>query len=85
MDNDTRSTRRAFVTRAAQKAAYVAPAVLALHAARRAAADFTGCIVPVRRAPCTTSAARPAEWSACSPTAWAAWVNPTAPAVENLP
>ena len=46
MDSDPRSTRRAFVGRVARKTAYVAPAVLALNAARRAAADYTGCVGP---------------------------------------
>ena len=51
MDSDPRSTRRAFVGRVVRKTAYVAPAVLALNAARRAAADYTGCVGP--RSPCT--------------------------------
>lgn len=51
MDSDHRTTRRAFVARVATKAAYVAPAVLTLKAARRAAADFTGCTGP--GSPCT--------------------------------
>ena len=46
MDSDPRSTRRAFVGRVARKTVYVAPAVLALNAARRAAADYTGCVGP---------------------------------------
>ncbi len=51
MDSDPRSTRRAFVGRVARKTVYVAPAVLALNAARRAAADYTGCLGP--NSPCT--------------------------------
>ena len=50
-DHDTGLTRRVFVTRAVKKAAYVAPAVMVLTAARRVAADFTGCIGP--GSPCT--------------------------------
>ena len=42
-DYDIRPTRRGFVTGAAKKAAYVAPAVLALAAVRRVTSDFTGC------------------------------------------
>jgi hypothetical protein len=42
----TPSTRRAFVKATVKKAAYVAPAVLALRAAERAGADFTGCVGP---------------------------------------
>ncbi len=51
MIDDSRSTRRALVARVARKTAYVAPAVLALNAARRAAADYTGCVGPA--SPCT--------------------------------
>ncbi len=51
MVDDPRSTRRAFVTRVARQTAYVAPAVVALNAARRAAADYTGCTGP--GSPCT--------------------------------
>ena len=51
MANDPRSTRRAFVARVARKTVYVAPAVMALNAARRAAADYTGCQGP--NSPCT--------------------------------
>jgi hypothetical protein len=39
-------SRRAFVTDAARKIAYIAPAVAALKAAQRAGADFTGCVGP---------------------------------------
>ncbi len=46
MDHETRPSRRAFVRSVAAKAVYVAPAVLALKAARRAGADFTGCVGP---------------------------------------
>ncbi len=59
MDSDPRSTRRAFVGRVARKTVYVAPAVLALNAARRAAADYTGCVGP--GSPCTVH-------SECCPT-----------------
>ncbi|MHC4590782.1 MAG: hypothetical protein ACYTAQ_16030 [Planctomycetota bacterium] len=41
-----RPTRRAFMSGVARKAVYVAPAVLALKAAQRAGADFTGCVGP---------------------------------------
>lgn len=50
-DHDIRSTRRAFVKRAAKKAAYIAPAVMVLAPARRVAADYTGCTGP--GSPCT--------------------------------
>ncbi len=50
MFDEPRSTRRAFVARVARKTAYVAPAVLAPNAARRAAADYTGCQGP--NSPC---------------------------------
>lgn len=51
MIDEPRSTRRAFVMSVGRKAVYVAPAVMALNAARRAAADFTGCVGP--GSPCT--------------------------------
>ena len=51
MDQDTRSTRRVFVGRAAKQAAYVAPAVMVLTAAQRVTADYTGCVGP--GSPCT--------------------------------
>jgi hypothetical protein len=50
MKDESRTSRRAFVTGVAKKAVYVAPAVLALKAAQQAAADFTGCIGPA--SPC---------------------------------
>jgi hypothetical protein len=46
MNDETRPTRRAFMSGVAKKAVYVAPAVLALQAAQRAGADFTGCVGP---------------------------------------
>ncbi len=46
MEEETRPNRRLFLTSVARKAAYVAPAVLALKAAQRARADFTGCVGP---------------------------------------
>lgn len=46
MEEETRPNRRSFVTSVARKAAYVAPVVLALKAAQRARADFTGCVGP---------------------------------------
>ena len=49
-DHDT-PTRRRFVTGVAKKAAYITPAVMVLTAARRVAADYTGCIGP--GSPCT--------------------------------
>ena len=52
MNDETRSTRRAFMGGVARKAVYVAPAVLALKAAQRAGADFTGCVGP--GSPCMT-------------------------------
>ena len=54
MYQEIRSTRRLFMTSAARKAAYVAPAVLALKAAQRARADFTGCVGP--GSPCAINA-----------------------------
>ena len=47
MSDQTRSTRRSFLTRSV----YVGPTILTLAAARRAAADFTGCVGP--GSPCT--------------------------------
>jgi hypothetical protein len=42
------------MTGVAKKAVYVAPAVLAMQAAQRAGADFTGCVGP--GSPCTVNA-----------------------------
>ena len=50
-DHDTGSSRRRFVTQAAKRAAYVAPVVMVLTAARQVAADYTGCTGP--GSPCT--------------------------------
>ena len=46
MTEGVQSSRRAFVTDTARKMAYITPAVLALTAAQRAGADFTGCVGP---------------------------------------
>jgi hypothetical protein len=46
MTEGDHTSRRAFVADAARKMAYIAPAVLALRAAERAGADFTGCVGP---------------------------------------
>jgi hypothetical protein len=51
MEDKSHPTRRAFVAGLGRKAVYVAPAVLALKAAERAGADFTGCVGPA--SPCT--------------------------------
>jgi hypothetical protein len=51
MNDETQPTRRAFMRGVAKKAAYVAPAVLAMQAARRAGAEFTGCVGPA--SPCS--------------------------------
>ena len=42
MSDQTRSTRRSFLTRSV----YAGPTILTLAAARRAAAEFTGCVGP---------------------------------------
>ena len=52
MNDEIRPTRRAFMSGVARKAVYVAPAVLALKAAQRAGAEFTGCAGPL--SPCLT-------------------------------
>ena len=52
MNDETRPTRRAFMSGVARKAVYVAPVVLAMQAAQRAGADFTGCVGP--GSPCMT-------------------------------
>ncbi|MHC4080037.1 MAG: hypothetical protein ACYS15_06945 [Planctomycetota bacterium] len=54
MNDETQPTRRAFMRGVAKKAVYVAPAVLAMQAAQRAGADFTGCAGP--GSPCTLDA-----------------------------
>ncbi|MHC4217798.1 MAG: hypothetical protein ACYSU7_05005 [Planctomycetota bacterium] len=54
MNDETRPTRRAFISGVAKKAVYVAPAVLAMQAAQRAGADFTGCVGP--GSPCAINA-----------------------------
>ena len=54
METEPRPNRRLFLTSVARKAAYVAPAVLALKAAQRARADFTGCVGP--GSPCNINA-----------------------------
>ncbi len=46
MNDETRPTRRSFMVGLGKKAVYVAPVVLALKAAQRAGADFTGCVGP---------------------------------------
>ena len=47
MNDEKRSSRRAFIARTI----YVGPTILTLAAARRAAAEFTGCVGP--GSPCT--------------------------------
>lgn len=46
MKEGNHTTRRAFVAGVVKKTTYVAPAVLALQAAERAGADYTGCVGP---------------------------------------